>query len=59
MFATFQDKSNFTFAREQALSDTLNTRVVNRGLKRFFEFFCKNFEVKILNGKYVGTVFFR
>ncbi len=26
-------------------------RVVNRGLKLFFEIFCKNFEVKILNGK--------
>ncbi len=26
MFATFQDKSNFTFARKKALSDTLNTR---------------------------------
>jgi 26S proteasome regulatory subunit N2 len=26
-------------------------RVVNRGLELFFEIFCKNFQVKILNGK--------
>jgi hypothetical protein len=27
------------------------SRVVDRGLELFFEIFCKNFEVKILNGK--------